>query len=240
MAPQAGRAASPEPSSPRAADGTWPHQLSHAPIMRVGDVLAALQPEFPALTTSKLRYFDAEGLVRPARTDAGYRHYSAADVERLRFVLTQQRDRYAPLTVIAHKLRELDAGERTEAVVPRTVAHPRSDWLTARELAAHAGVTTSVVDALAAAGVIQPGLRGHYARALVGLVHAAGEYLDAGADVRELRGLLRAAEREAQAAVDAVAPLRARGRDQDAAEDSGVRIEAAVRFFAEAARHHRR
>ena len=48
------------------------------------------------------------------RTAAGYRQYSPADIERLRFVLRQQRDRYMPLKVIGERLAALDAGEEDE------------------------------------------------------------------------------------------------------------------------------
>ncbi len=65
--------------------------------MRVSDVLAIVQPEFPALTPSKLRFLDAQGLVVPQRTGSGYRQYSPADIERLRFVLREQRDHFRPL-----------------------------------------------------------------------------------------------------------------------------------------------
>ena len=82
--------------------------------MRISDVLAALQIEFPAVTTSKLRFLEEQGLVEPVRTAAGYRQYSPADIERLRFVLRQQRDRYMPLKVIGERLAALDAGEEDE------------------------------------------------------------------------------------------------------------------------------
>ena len=74
----------------------------------------SLQIEFPAVTTSKLRFLEEQGLVEPVRTAAGYRQYSPADIERLRFVLRQQRDRYMPLKVIGDRLAALDAGEEDE------------------------------------------------------------------------------------------------------------------------------
>jgi len=68
--------------------------------MRISDVLADLGPDFPTVTPSKLRFLEEQGLVEPVRTAGGYRQYSPADLERLRFVLRQQRDRYLPLRVI--------------------------------------------------------------------------------------------------------------------------------------------
>ena len=64
------------------------------------------------MTISKLRFLEAEGLVEPQRTPSGYRKYTAADVDRLRFVLAAQRDQYLPLRVIREQLDALDRGER--------------------------------------------------------------------------------------------------------------------------------
>lgn len=73
-------------------------------VLSIGAVLSQLRPEFPEVTISKIRFLEAEGLVRPARTASGYRQFSVADVERLRFVLSAQRDRYLPLKVIREQL----------------------------------------------------------------------------------------------------------------------------------------
>ena len=99
---------------PPATHEPWPRGISRRASMRISDVLASLQIEFPAVTTSKLRFLEEQGLVEPVRTAAGYRQYSPADIERLRFVLRQQRDRYMPLKVIGERLAALDAGEEDE------------------------------------------------------------------------------------------------------------------------------
>lgn len=77
--------------------------------MSIGEVLAELRAEFPDTTISKLRFLEAEGLVEPRRTPAGYRKYSWDDVARLRFVLSAQRDQYLPLRVIREQLAARDA-----------------------------------------------------------------------------------------------------------------------------------
>jgi DNA-binding transcriptional MerR regulator len=82
-----------------------PHQL-----LSIGDALDILLPDFSDLTISKLRYLESEGLVEPQRTSSGYRKYSYADVQRLRFILTAQRDQYLPLRVIREQLDALDRG----------------------------------------------------------------------------------------------------------------------------------
>ena len=71
----------------------WPHGVSREPTMRISDVLADLGGDFPALTPSKLRFLEEQGLVEPRRTARGYRQYSPAYVERLRCVHRQQRHR---------------------------------------------------------------------------------------------------------------------------------------------------
>ena len=56
----------------------------------IGKVLDELRGEFPELSISKIRYLESEGLLEPQRTPSGYRKFSFADVERLRFILRQQ------------------------------------------------------------------------------------------------------------------------------------------------------
>ena len=80
-------------------------------LMSIGDVLAHLRDDFPDVTISKLRFLEAEGLVDPARTAAGYRKYTTDDVARLRYVLAAQREHYLPLRVIREHLAALDRGE---------------------------------------------------------------------------------------------------------------------------------
>ena len=77
--------------------------------LSIGAVLGRLREEFPDVTISKIRFLEAEGLVRPARTASGYRQFTPADVDRLRFVLAAQRDHYLPLKVIKEQLDAADA-----------------------------------------------------------------------------------------------------------------------------------
>ena len=66
--------------------------------MKISEVVDRLKAEFPALSLSKVRYLEGEGLIAPFRVGNGYRRYSQADVERLRYTLTAQRDEYLPLS----------------------------------------------------------------------------------------------------------------------------------------------
>lgn len=76
----------------------------------IGRVLSMLQQDFPDLSVSKIRYLETEGLVQPLRRESGYRTFSPGDIDRLRFVLTAQRDRFWPLRVIKDVLDRLDRG----------------------------------------------------------------------------------------------------------------------------------
>src|SRR5579875_624776 len=73
----------------------------------IGEVLARLRPDFPDISTSKIRFLEAEGLIEPARARSGYRQFALADVERLRYILTAQRDEHLPLRVIKQRLGAL-------------------------------------------------------------------------------------------------------------------------------------
>ena len=83
--------------------------MSDEPLT-IGDVLTRLKAEFDDVTISKIRFLESEGLIAPRRSESGYRQFDAADVERLRYVLRAQRDRYLPLRVIRDELDRLDAG----------------------------------------------------------------------------------------------------------------------------------
>ncbi|MBO0855349.1 MAG: MerR family DNA-binding transcriptional regulator [Nocardia sp.] len=84
--------------------------------MSIGSVLDLLRPDFPDVTISKIRFLESEGLIHPERTPSGYRRFSIADVERLKFVLTAQRDQYLPLKVIKEQLEAIDRGAATLGV----------------------------------------------------------------------------------------------------------------------------
>ena len=66
----------------------------------IGDVLDQLRSEFADITISKIRFLESQGLIVPERTASGYRKFSASDVDRLRFILRQQREHFLPLKVI--------------------------------------------------------------------------------------------------------------------------------------------
>jgi DNA-binding transcriptional MerR regulator len=72
--------------------------------LSIGEVLGLLLEEFPDVTISKIRFLESQGLIEPERTSSGYRKFSRSEVERLRFILREQRENYLPLKVICTKL----------------------------------------------------------------------------------------------------------------------------------------
>lgn len=86
--------------------------------LTIGEVLNELKDEFDDVTISKIRFLESEGLIHPDRTESGYRQFTDPDVERLRYVLRTQRDRYLPLKVIKEELDRLDAGQPVEPPAP--------------------------------------------------------------------------------------------------------------------------
>jgi DNA-binding transcriptional MerR regulator len=72
--------------------------------LSIGEVLLLLQDEFPDVTISKIRFLESQGLIEPERTPSGYRKFFDTDVERLRYILREQKDHYLPLRVIKHRL----------------------------------------------------------------------------------------------------------------------------------------
>ena len=103
--------------------GHQPALASGAPArgsVSIGQVLDELTAEFPDVSPSKIRFLEAEGLISPLRSNSGYRRFTTADITRLRFILTAQRDEYLPLRVIKERLDALDGdGSGSGGACPR-------------------------------------------------------------------------------------------------------------------------
>jgi DNA-binding transcriptional MerR regulator len=84
--------------------------------LSIGDVLTLLREEFPDVTISKIRFLESQGLVNPERSPSGYRKFFEHDVERLRWVLRQQREHFLPLKVIRDRLADGDLDEGADLV----------------------------------------------------------------------------------------------------------------------------
>jgi DNA-binding transcriptional MerR regulator len=89
------------------------------PHLSIGEVLVLLQGEFPDVTISKIRFLEAQGLLDPERSPSGYRKFREADIERIRWILLQQRDHFLPLKVIKERLASGDLSTGVpEGVLP--------------------------------------------------------------------------------------------------------------------------
>jgi DNA-binding transcriptional MerR regulator len=72
--------------------------------LSIKEVLDVLVEEFPDITISKIRCLESRGLIHPERTPSGYRKFFEGDVDRLRWILRQQRENFLPLKVIKGRL----------------------------------------------------------------------------------------------------------------------------------------
>src|SRR5580700_10828116 len=72
--------------------------------LSIREVLQLLIADFPDVTISKIRFLESRGLIHPERTPSGYRKFYEGDVERLRWILRQQREHFLPLKVIKGRL----------------------------------------------------------------------------------------------------------------------------------------
>ncbi len=188
-----------------------PRSSGSPSLLSIGQVLAKLNPEFPDLTPSKLRFLEERQLVAPARTGSGYRKFSPSDMERLRFVLTMQRDHYLPLKVIRGYLAELDAGHTPElpgGVATSTSMLPSERRYTRDELIREAGANAMLLgDAISASLIMPADLFGDDALAVL---KSLVELQRSGIEPRHLRGFRAAAERELGLIENALMPIARR------------------------------
>ena len=133
--------------------------------MSIGVVLETLNQQFPDVTVSKIRFLESEGLISPQRTASGYRRFTQEDVDRLRYILTTQRDNYTPLKVIREQLEAMDSGQVTAIVSaghaetllsPQQFKAPVVTRLTDVEVATQAGSSEDDVASLVKYGLIRP------------------------------------------------------------------------------------
>jgi len=175
----------------------------------IGEVLARLRPEFPDITISKIRFLESAGLIEPARSPSRYRQFDAADVERLRYILTAQRDQYLPLRVIKEHLARAgqpDAGRAgggdSGGGQP---ARRGSVLLSRRELLEATGIEEDQLAELETYGLVRRTGRqyGKDALEVAGTVAVLAGY---GVQARHLRGVRAAAERETSLIEQVIAP----------------------------------
>ncbi|GAA1339930.1 MerR family transcriptional regulator [Arthrobacter roseus] len=194
----------------------------HRGVRNIGEVLTELREDFPRITASKIRFLEEKGLISPQRTAAGYRKYTAINIERLRFILALQRDQYLPLKVIKDYLDAIDRGERPESlpegvtVAPRGLtdnlagelqAHSRSLGL--EELMTEAGANADLVSDLCDYGLIS-NENGKFNEHALKVARACVQLRSHGIEPRHLRSFRAAADREVGLVERVVAPMASR------------------------------
>ena len=188
-------------------------------LLSIGQVLAKVSPDFPDLTPSKLRFLEEQGLITPERTPSGYRKFSVEHVDRLRLILTMQRDHYLPLKVIRNHLDEIDTGN--------TPALPNAQSLSADSLLASptrysreefvraCGGSMNLLQDAVSAGMLEPAES--YSEEHIVVFTALVELQRSGIEPRHLRTMRAAAEREYSLIERALVPVSHR---QDAASQA--------------------
>ncbi|HET6667137.1 MAG TPA: MerR family transcriptional regulator [Intrasporangium sp.] len=211
--------------------------------LTIGQVLEQLHDEFPDVTSSKVRFLEAQGLVTPERTPAGYRLFSSEDVERLRYVLTAQRDRFWPLKVIREALDALDRGlpdpgadsVRPQPSAPSSPSQPSSApallraetvvprgrvRLTGPQLREASGIDKPLFSALESFGLLRADATGHFVAEAVDVAVAAKRLAEHGLEPRHLRPFRTAADRE----IGLVDQVLATRRDNGSREERTAEI----------------
>ncbi len=216
-------------------------------LMSIGAVLNALRDEFPDITISKIRFLESEGLVEPRRTPAGYRKFSAHDVQRLAQVLRMQRDHYLPLKVIREHLDAVERGEtespptvgrqRDGEGVPEPAEGPTVTRIGRDELLAAAGIGDQELKEWESYGLLAPLPDGAYDAETVTVASLVVQLGRFGIEPRHLRVMKAAADREAGLVDQVVAPLKRHRNPQTRAHaeartrelaDLAVRLHAAL------------
>jgi DNA-binding transcriptional MerR regulator len=190
--------------------------------LSIGEVLGKLRSDFPDVTISKIRFLESEGLIEPQRTPSGYRKFTTADLERLRYVLLAQRDQYLPLKVIKENLDALDRGLQPAAspggnpvprlatidgnIAPSAFAEQSEMRLSRDELLSNSGITEDQLVELETYGLIQ--IKGrHYDGDALTVAKVVAEISAFGIEGRHLRAYKTAADREVGLVEQVITPL---------------------------------
>ncbi len=208
---------------------TTPQVRSTGKKKTIGAVLKEVKVEFPDVTLSKIRFLESEGLLCPSRSSSGYRRYSQADIDRLRYILTVQRDNYLPLKVIKEQLDEIDAGNAAgdglASVTPLVTADQFRQAavvsLSREELAERSGCSEQFITELVRAGLLTPDTMGMFDGDDLLVSETAAKLSEFGLDARHLKTVRTAATREADLVTLAANPMRksrAAGGQQKAVE----------------------
>lgn len=208
--------------------GAQPRE-SASTTLSIGEVLGILKKDFPDVTISKIRFLETEGLVTPARTPSGYRRFSMVDVDRLRAVLTMQRDHYLPLKVIRENL---EGSTESALASPPVAAHDFRPGggkarLSREELAEQGDIDERAISELEAIGLVWRNPAGHYDEEALAICTIASRLRAFGMESRHLRTFRVVTDREAGLIEQMITPYM-RDRDGRARAQEAVREIAAL------------
>lgn len=190
--------------------------------LSIGQVLEVLHRDFSDLSPSKLRFLEEQGLITPERTPSGYRKFSQEHIERLRVILTLQRDHFLPLKVIAELLERVDSGQ--DPVIPGTSKRAFSSILAPQrilsrdELLRLTGAKASFLAEAISAGFIRAAEV--FPQETVTQLRALLELNKRGLSPRHLRNVRIAAERDAELVQQAAAARGAKAGSPAAVDDA--------------------
>ena len=192
--------------------------------LSIGEVLGLLLEEFPDITISKIRFLESQGLIEPERTASGYRKFSEAEIERLKFILREQRENYLPLKVIRNRLegdtsdgmvRPYDASAPhgiaqtshhpaakapSRPVPSRQIVTDDTTSISRGDLLAESKVDEAVLIAVVNAGLIAPKKVGNeemFSPADREILDITARFIALGIDARHLKTVRHTVEREA-------------------------------------------
>jgi DNA-binding transcriptional MerR regulator len=174
-------------------------------LLTIGAVCRRLQPEFPDLSISKIRYLEDQKLISPRRTRGGYRLFDEDDVERLETILRLQRDEFLPLHVIRQELSSPSDRRR------RRGASEPDRSIDLDELCEQAGVSAEQVRQIEEYGLIE---RGRYTQADIDITAICAELARYGLEPRKLRTLRNDAASASDAVVQTAPGLFARNPEK--------------------------
>lgn len=199
----------------------------------IGEVLQLLKREFPDVTISKIRFLEAEGLVCPERTPSGYRRFAQRDIDRLRAVLTLQRDQYLPLKVIRDALDGDEEQVRAETPASAAGSGLRPEdfrpgtgrvRLTRVELAEAVDLDESYIAQLEGIGVVWASPTGHYDEDALAIAQVISRLSAFGVEPRHLRSFRVVTDRETGVIEQMATPFsQPRDRDGRARQQEVVR-----------------
>lgn len=196
---------------------------SVAGTISIGEVLQLLKREYPDVTISKIRFLEAEGLITPERTPSGYRRFSQVDIDRLRSILTLQRDQYLPLKVIREALDKDEADQAVDAPVSASGSGMRPEdfrpgagrlRMTREELALESGLTEAYLAQMEDIGIIWVTPTGHYDEDALAIASVVSRLSGFGFEPRHLRSFRVVTDRET-GVIEQMATPYSQPRDRD-------------------------